>query len=432
MLARGAVRVVLAMTAALMLTPAATALAEVSSEGSPPFDVETNPYTFGQAPSWAPDGKHVLFHDDFDREFDDDASDGQHVYLSRLDGSNRRCLTCGKHPAPNMVATFRPQGDKILFHAWGEHRMTVGAPGFGGMGSDLYVMNPDGSGIVNLTKDTEGHDNFHAYFSPDGRKVVWTGLNWNFVTETGRGKFSVWLADYVEDADGPRLENKRMLLPENGHFYETQWWKPDGSGFLYTESVDSATNLELFFYDITTGQSRRLTNHPAWDEQAAFTPDGQRVIFMSTRDNPSPFNEYAEAMARARVTADADYLTLLPVFAAGFLQPVFPASNDLYEIDLSDPTLAPRRLTRDGEHDWITPEFAWDPAGKRLLWTELRWRDGVRVGYPPDPAKQAEDTAGLASDPPAPDERDTHRGGQSSQLERRTRIGRFLTSGRSR
>ena len=37
------------------------------------------------------------------------------------------------------------------------------------------------------------------------------------------------------------------VRPPNGHWYETQWWAPDGSGFLYTETVDTSLNNELFF-----------------------------------------------------------------------------------------------------------------------------------------------------------------------------------------
>ena len=43
---------------------------------------------------------------------------------------------------------------------------------------------------------------------------------------------------------------------------------------------------------------------------------------------------------------------------------------------------AVRRLTTDGNDGWISPEFAWDPAGRRLLWTELKYRDGVRTPLP--------------------------------------------------
>jgi Tol biopolymer transport system component len=41
---------------------------------------------------------------------------------------------------------------------------------------------------------------------------------------------------------------------------------------------------DLYLTDVQTGQTRRLTDHPALDYNAAFAPDGQRIAFVSERD----------------------------------------------------------------------------------------------------------------------------------------------------
>ncbi len=377
------------------------------------FVVTTNTYTFGQAPDWTPDGR-VVFNDDF--------GDGMQIYEAKLDGSGRRCLTC-ELPGPNMVPTMRPQGDKIMFHSYQGHMLTVGAPGFGGLGSNVYVMNADGSHVVALTADSEGQDNFHAYWSPDGRHIVWTHLNWNFITSNGNGKSDVRVADYVDDARGGHLANIRVVKPANGHWYETQHWAPDGSGFLYTESYDNAMNNELFFMNTRSGHITRLTNDPAWDEQAIFTPDMRKVIFMSTRDHPSLWQTWANASWSAGVPADLDYALVLPLFEVGFLQPIAPAATDLYEVTLA--TGAVRRLTHDGDDGWIIPEFAWDRAGERLLWTELKIVDGARVSLPLDPARQGAQLGGLLLNPPVPGPGATDKGRPGFEIVQRTRIGTY-------
>jgi Tol biopolymer transport system component len=398
---------------------AALAAAAPAAAQVPDFQVRTHPFTFGQAPDWMPDGKHVVWHDNLGPE------QGIQVVITRLDGSNRRCVTCGQ-PGPNMVATPRPQGDRIMFHSSRGKNITVGAPGFGGLGSRIWVVRPDGSDPAPLTSPLEGHDDFHAYWSPDGRRIVWTHLNWNFVEDNGDGRSDIRVADYVEDENGPRLENVRVVRPANGHWYETQWWAPDGSGFLYTESVDSSINNELFFMDLTGPEPRpvRLTDDPAWDEQAIFTPDMKKVIFMSTRDHPGAFQTWTAVASGLGIPADYDYLTILPVFEATFLQPVFQQANDLYELDLA--TRRVRRLTDDGDDGWIIPEFSWDPAGRRLLWTELKWRDELRVDGSLDPAEEAAQALNLAEDPPRFSPNDLEKGGQNSNLSRRTRIGRYV------
>jgi Tol biopolymer transport system component len=415
-----------------------------SPPGSPysgRFVSQVHSFTFSQAPGWSPDGRRVT---------DQRVVDGtQQVFTANLDGSDPKCVTCGQ-PGPNMVASYRPQGDKILFHSWRDDPyFRVGSPGFGGVGSDVFVTNTDGSGnAVNLTRTLEttvtggpstgdGEDNYHAYFSPGGNKIAWTHLDCNFITQDGRCKMEILYADYVDPPDdpanpndpatAPHLENVRQARPENGAYYETQLWAPDGSGFLYTESVDHSLNLELFFYNVNTGRISRLTDNAAWDEQATFTPDMSKVIFMSTRDHPGLFNSYRQLADALGIPADTDWATILPVFELGFLQPIAQESTDLYELDLSTGNV--RRLTDHGDNGWITPEFSWDPNSARLLWTESRFPDGTRMQEPIDPARDIREFLAYVSSGNLPI--DPREGGGNvgldtvAGLQRRTLLGHY-------
>ena len=418
-----------------------------------PFTVETHATRFGQAPTFLPDGRVV--HSKNQRYPEDEDYRGHEVYISDFERSVDSvdfCVTCGSVPGPggmprppNGVPHPRPQGDWILFHSWDERQFRLGGPGFGGLGSHLYVVRPDGTGVTQLTgldPDItggpsagfgEGEDAYHAYWSPDGSKLVWAHLNWNFVTKFGRGHWDVRVADFVVENGTPRIENVQVVRPANGHYYETQWWAPDGSGFLYTESVDTSLNLELFFCRLVevegtrTCDVQRLTDDPAWDEQAIFTPDMKSVIFMSSRAQPGAFNTWAELAQAAGLPPEADYLTILPLFTAGFLQPIAAESTDLYELNLE--TKAVRRLTFSGDEGWIIPEFTWDPTNEFLMWTEARYGDGLRMPLPLDAAKEVTELAGyLGSAPPpstGPPASPTPGALEQLPIERRTRIGRF-------
>jgi Tol biopolymer transport system component len=427
--------IVAALLLALLVVPTG-ALAD-SSTGA--FSVTQNLYAFGQAPVFMPDGRVV-----FAKDFGDGS--GQQVYISSatLDGSDLHCLTCTPQApaAPNGVPAVRPQGDWILFHSWDKRNVRVGSPGFGGLGSALYVMRPNGSGVTQLTGldaahgSGEGEDDYHAYWSPDGKHVVWAHLNWNFVTDSGQGKWDVRIAPFVDDGvTPPHLQDTTVVRPANGHYYETQWWAPDGSGFLYTESWGTAMNLELFYCRVTfdaagipapcdATNTTRLTDSPAWDEQALFTPDVKNVIFMPTRDHPGFFNTVTGLTNAAGLTTDEDYLLVLPLFEAGFLQPVAQEATDLYELNLA--TGSVRRLTRNGDDGWIIPEFTWDPTNRFLMWTEARFPDGLRVPLPFDAARQLRQTTGyLRGLKPPPPAVPTPGDLQPLPLERRTEIGRF-------
>ena len=393
------------LTAAILALACLPAGAQAASPWSGEFQTKQNSFTFEQAPDWLGDGR-VVHHAD-----PGDGTKNQ-IYASELDGSDPQCLTCGLQ-GPNMVPTAQPHGDWVLFHSWNGHNLTVGAPGFGGMGSDLWAVRSDGSGEpVRLTTSEEGHDNFHAYWSPDGKRIVWTALSWNAVTEDGNGKSDVRVARFrTTGPEGPRLTDTQVVRPANGHWYETQWWAPDGSGFLYTESEGESINNELFFCRLPDGGEEcdpvKLTDDPAWDEQAIFTPDMKRIVFMSTRDHPGAFNDYAAVAQLLGLPADFDYALVLPVFYFGFLQPVFQQANDLYDFRVmrgSDGEIAGagnvRRLTTNGEEGWVKPEFSFGhDRGRRLLYTQVRINDGVRIDQRLDLVAELQQMAAFLQDP---------------------------------
>ncbi len=423
-----------------------------ASSSTPPerFVVKTNPYTLGQAPDWL-DAKHVVY------QASVPGGDRQ-IFRSTLSGAGRTCLTCGLS-GPNQVPIVQPHGDWILFHSSHGHAVRVGSPGFGGLGSDVWVMRRDGTRRTNLTQSTEFHDNFHAYFSPNGRYIVWTALNWN-ADEGGNGRSDIRIARFDPNGPrGPRLVGEHRVRPRNGHWYETQWWAPDGTGFLYTESVGTSLNNELFFCllpDPAHGICRpqRLTRNPAWDEQAIFTPDMDRIIFMSTRESAGAFNNWTLLAGLLDLPARYDYALVLQVFSEGFLQPVFEQADDLYEIDLRwnegrtrFRQLGPvRRLTHSGANGWVIPEFAWDPGGRRLLWTQGKLPDRIdepavlrqirrdilgrlrsvdRISeIPLDIVSQVRDRAGKVLVDPG-----SFGGGGSSELVQKTVIGAYLQPG---
>ena len=417
---RACITVVLLGSVSAFATPL---FAAAATAAAPPFTVQTNPYTFDHAPSWSPDNRTVVFHHDV-------PGVGMQVFTAYLDGSHLKCITCGQ-PGPNMVPTFRPQGDKILFHSWRGHNITFGGPGFGGLGSTFWVVNPDGTNPVELTPaelGAEGMDNFHAYFSPDGRHIAWAHIDWNFVTPItqampgkGTGKWSIYLADYVEGPI-PHLANVRQVRPENGHFYETQWWAPDNSGFLFTESSDAAVDLDLYFYNLATGAITRLTSNHTWTEQAIFTPDGKHVIYMSIKDHQGSWAAWSAVSNALSIPTAYDYALLLPLFYGIFLTPAVPPACDLYEIDLA--TGQQRQITQDGADGWIIPELAYAPDGKRLMWTELKIQDGLRLDQ--DPSRQPGDELSLLSNPPTlPGPSALDHGSEVFYVVQRTRIGTF-------
>lgn len=354
---------------------------------SAPFQVHANGFNFGQTPSWTRDGR-VLSNEP-------DASGMEQVYLSQLDGSDLRCLTCNRPSGPNGFPEERPNADWILFCSMGAQPEHFGAPCLGGYGSDLYVMRPNGTHLTRLTRSSDPadgarydnrpngvpYDNYHPYWSPDGRHIVWTRTEAYPLSQGGQ-RWEMLLANFVTPAHGePHLGHVRVVGPAFG-VYETQAWAPDGSGFLFTafgprNSPFQSTppgwmNLELYYMRLygrgASPQNPRVThltdNDPTYEEQAVFTPDMRDVIVMTSRAQPGTWYQTIITAAQwLDFDAPDPGSAGTPMFLLDFSDPRF--TSDLYIVDVA--TGAVRRLTY---FNHVIPEFGWNANYTRLLWTE--------------------------------------------------------------
>jgi Tol biopolymer transport system component len=347
-----------------------------------------NSYTFGQAPSWTPSGE--ILSQELDRH------GILQVYRSKLNGSASTCVTCGKTRGPNGFAQERRQGDWILCCSYGAQPMHLGMPCLGGYGGDLYAIRPDGRDLARLTKssdpddgavysNTSGtpYDNYHPYWSPDGRHLAWVRTEALPLSRGGQ-RWEMMLADFIAPKRGrPHLAHIRVVGPAFG-VYETQQWAPDGSGFLFTafgprNSPFQATapgwmHQELYFMRLygrgASPAHPRVTqlthDTPAYEEQAVFTPDMRDVIFMSNRNSPdgSWYDEVIAAAQRTRFDAPDPGATGTPQFLADFSDPNF--RSDLFMVDVRNGDL--RQLTDFGN---VIPEFNWSDDYSRLIWSGI-------------------------------------------------------------
>ena len=350
------------------------------------FGVDTNSHTFGQDPSWTPNG------DVLSQELD--KSGILQVYRSQLDGAEQRCITCGKTPGPNGFASERRQGDWILFCSYGDQPEHFGLPCLGGYGGDLYAMRPGGRDVTRLTRgsdpdhgaiydDTHGvpYDNYHPYWSPDGRHIVWVRTEAYPLSQGGQ-RWQIMLADFVAPGHArPYLANVRVVGPAFG-VYETQQWAPDGSGFLFTAFGPRTSpyqaiapgwmHQELYFMRLygrgASPAHPRVTqlsdNDPVYEEQAAFTPDMRDVIFMSNRNSPngSWYDQVIAAAQRTAFNAPDPGSTGAVQFLADFTDPAF--RSDLFMVDAATHDL--RELT---DFHNVVPEFNWNDNYTELIWS---------------------------------------------------------------
>ena len=152
--------------------------------------------------------------------------------------------------ASSAHATFPGQNGKIAFAQ-----------------SDIYVINPDGSGRTRLTSDScagSFPENVFPRWSPDGRRIVYASLRPRAIDACGQ--YDV----FVMNADG---SGQTRLTSTVDVDESPSSWSPDGSKILVTRGASTEAAVYVMNAD-GTGEVR-LTDGGA----AVWSPDGREIIF---------------------------------------------------------------------------------------------------------------------------------------------------------
>ena len=191
--------------------------------------------------------------------------------------------------------------------------------------SEIYTMNPDGSGQVNLTRHRE-HD-YAPVWSPTGRQIL-------FASERGANISDL----YVMDADGDSVRRVFRKRVER----RSPTWSPDGEQIAYYR-VDGG-EVAIYTATIKGGAEKRIAigMHPDW------SPDGSEIAFMSA-ETLLPINDgfggiqiakprieiaNVRTNAKARVSPEGFMLLFHPTWTPDGTRLVFSG------IDMNDPARA--------------------------------------------------------------------------------------------
>jgi len=123
---------------------------------------------------------------------------------------------------------------------------------------EIYMMNPDGTGLVRLTNHPS--NDFNPSWSPDGTKIA-------FASDRGDGDYDV----YVMNSDGGGLTQ----LTDDPADDATPDWSPDGTEIVFESARGSALdNEDVYKMDADGSNETQLTDDPEADGSPAFSPDG--------------------------------------------------------------------------------------------------------------------------------------------------------------
>jgi Tol biopolymer transport system component len=224
----------------------------------------------------------------------------------------------------------------------------------------IYTMNPDGTGVTNLTgartdinwapRITYGDG---PEWSPDGTKISASGSSLSDIGSCCSRNV------YVMDADGTNVQRlTNTPSTTEGEDYEATW-APDGSWLAFTSTrsesprdpddpINDSDDREIYRMnaDGTNEQQLTATTSRFSDEQPSVSPDGTKITFASNRHWHDFF-------------ADPDQLDIYVMDAAdgGNVQRLTFDAND------TSPTLNLESYSQDP---------AWSPDGTRIAYESTK------------------------------------------------------------
>ena len=178
--------------------PRGTKLMVMDADGSNQTVILEARGDIGQ-PDWFPDGAHILY-------CVSGGNVGYRLFIVGADGSGRTQIG----PTPACDAAVSPDGSKVAFTRF---QKNLGRP------TDLWVMDANGTGLVQLTDDAHSES---PTWSPDGSQIA-------FVRRIGSGGATDL---FIMNADG----SGRYRLTDTRRVEYAPNWSPDGSSIVFERS----------------------------------------------------------------------------------------------------------------------------------------------------------------------------------------------------
>ena len=217
----------------------------------------------GYYPSWEPGGNRLVY------------DTGNGLAIINKDGTGQRQLTTHSY---DYSSAWSPLGDKIAFCSIGS----------GPWNTDVWVINPDGSGLQQVTHGLsvaeQGYyetEDCYLRWSPDGTKIAFTGLTADIPYAS---RYNV----YTMNSDGSNVVQLTNCVISGGggpSVCSTPSWSPDGTKITFSDS-------DTYYGDNYGGAGLYVMNEdgsgitPVYqnlNENELFpqwSTDGKKIIFM--------------------------------------------------------------------------------------------------------------------------------------------------------
>lgn len=274
----------------------------------------------------SPDGERVAYCvNKIDAEADKEFSA---LYLLDIATGETRQMTNGE--AKDRLPKWSPDGGTLAF-----------VSDRGGT-AQLYLLPVDGGEARELTRFKRGIGDGIAW-SPDGGKIAFSAVKDAEAPDLSKEPYRLdrtiyrfdgigYLDDAVQDIYALDLADGaiRQLTDDRGNNSNPRW-APDGRGILYDANMrfdnSRAMTPDLKLVDLDGRQTLVLEDW-ASVENANFTPEGGRIVFVGRPDDGKPIGSKSDVYVLDLATGDIDCRSAsLAVGVGGYLIMDMPIAN---------------------------------------------------------------------------------------------------------
>lgn len=358
----------------------------------------------GFSPSWSPDGKEIVF-SEARRDLPGlRNTDPAQLWIVNVETGAKQLLT----DRDAMQPVWSPNGARIAF--W------FMPPGVGR--SDIAIIPRTGGEPVVITKDAS--TNWNPVWSPDGKYL--------YFASDRSGNMNFWRVAIDEETGQVLSEPEAVVTPSkfSGHLNFSQ----DGKRLIYVQT-NNQSNIQAAEFDvskeriigdpvwITRGDRqivrpelsadgkqfvmrvprrtqddivvlsrdginwRDLTNDKFFDRYPRWSPDGNKVAFVSDRSGIYEIWMIdADGTSLRQVTFGKQPGTSFPLFSPDGTQLLYRTNKLSYLLDLSRDfkEQTPQPLPRQEKEGDYFVAWDWSPDGKKLGGT-FSGKSGTGIGY---------------------------------------------------
>jgi len=271
--------------------------------------------------------------------FSSDSTGNSELFMMNPDGSGMEQIT--QTSMGEIEPAISPGGSRIAYVK----------------GSQIFVMDADGSNDIQLTDTYKNggnglHDSYHISWSPDGNKLL-------FISNRDDNE-----EIYIMNKDGSNPVNLTRNAAED--YISTDAWSPDGTRIVFWSNRSQNGIFDIYTMNPDGSDVRKLTNSKYNDMGAAWSPAGGRMVFSSDRDwNAELYLMNTDGSNIKRMTDHPDP-DVSPVWSPDGNKIAFLSmiegdqyKYDIFILDLSTGLI--KDLTPDGYYKYNERDVDWSP-----------------------------------------------------------------------